>query len=205
MRCDECTRTFLTVSQYIKHCNTKHRTNNVTRYTCPCDDCTRAYHTSHSLRCHIKRNHPVPEVIPQPDDVSNEIPSYQWNSESTDDEVDLELLVPQNNSDADIRNFNQKMTRKMIELFADPSLQRYKVMSILTSTHSIYQELLSSMHKYHQSNNLINEETTKKWKFLCEGKLIMTEYRCVEYLKQNNLYIEAIPYVLDTHHSESYK
>jgi hypothetical protein len=33
----------------------------------------------------------------------------------------------------------------------------------------------------------------------------MTEYKCLDYLQKNHLYVPVLPIVLDTHHSQSYQ
>lgn len=68
--------------------------------------------------------------------------TYICDSDDTDDDEDKlrQLIQPLHDSlDADATQFKQELIEKMIELFGDPLLPSKKAMSMVTSTHTIYQ------------------------------------------------------------------
>ena len=65
--------------------------------------------------------------------------------------------------------------------------------------------MLRSMYAYQKSAKLIDEKSTTSWNFLCDGKVVPTEYSVKKYVKDIDCFIPSIPYALDAKYTTSYK
>lgn len=93
------------------------------------------------------------------------------------------------NLQRDLNQFKDNLFKEIVAQLADPSVARSTALSIIRNIHALHAKLLHSLTQHQISKNIIDDESRRTLNYLCDPKLVQSEYKIVGQLTKLKVYV----------------